>query len=318
MRAHLFGGVPRVELDAHAQVFAAHGIDVFALFASRDESYVDFTDSGASVTDAIEQQSAAREAMVATAFDDWWRRAAKQLSDTAGAGSLVGLRADLLDSFAESLAAIGLLDRHELRGLAARWWDHVSFDLETLATRGADGVVDGWLTTAAAAQEAGSSLIDQPVIAALAPEILAERERFAAEAAELDATIKASEATSDDEDDDTDDEREVDEVLTPAQLKTLKAERSRAKKALKALDANLLEGAAAAREQVASEQLAIDLLRAPLQTALMRRVASHRRHLIARYETWHDKYNVTLGELELERDGAAKKLADFLSDLGYV
>ena len=47
-----------------------------------------------------------------------------------------------------------------LRGLAARWWDDVTFDLETLATGGLMALLR-WLTTAAALQESGVSLGDQ-------------------------------------------------------------------------------------------------------------------------------------------------------------
>lgn len=316
VRAHLHGGVPRTELDTHAPAFAAHGIEVYDLFTARDDTYIDFVDLGAPIVDVIAERGATREAEVAKAFEEWWAAAAKQLIDIAGTGSLVGLRADLLDSFAESLDPVGLLDRSELRGLAARWWDDVTFDLETLATRGPSGVLDAWLTTAAAAQEAGASLIDQPVIAALVPDLLAERERLAAEVAEIDATIKASEATADEEENAGDDEANGD-ALTPPQLKTLKTERTRAKKALKKFDTNLLKGAAAARDQAVPQKLVLDLLRARLRDAVGRRVAAHRQVLVARYETWHKKYAVTLRALEAERDGAARKLNDFLVELGY-
>lgn len=38
---------------------------------------------------------------------------------------------------------------------------------------------------------------------------------------------------------------------------------------------------------------------------------------MARYQTWHDKYAVTLRELEAERDATANKLDAFLAELGY-
>lgn len=313
--AHLHGGVPRTELDAHASSFAAHGIDAHGLFRPRDDGYVDFTDLGGSVGDVLAERGSDREAAMATAFDDWWSHAAKQLLDLPSAGSLVGMRADLLDSFANSLEPVGLLDRHELRGLAARWWDEVTFDLEALVTRGAEGVVDGWLTTASAAQESGASLVDQSIVAALVPNLLAEREELAAGVAEVDAAIKSAEGASDD--DDIANGEADDEVLTPAELKTLKAQRTKAKKALKALDATLLEAASAARSQVDAEQLTCTLLRTRLQDGLSRRVAAHRRTLVDRYQTWHDKYAVTLRDLEAKRDAATSRINNFLAQLGY-
>jgi type I restriction enzyme M protein len=315
VRAHLHGGVPRAELDVHAPTFTAHGLDVYDLFAPRDEGYVDFTDLGGPVADVIAERCSAREAAITTAFDDWWSRAAKQLLDVVGTGSLVGMRADLLDSFADSLEPVGLLDRHELRGLAARWWDDVSFDLETLATRGADGVIDGWLTTARAAQEDGASLMDHPLVRALVPELLVEREELAAQVAEIDAAIKSAEAASGEEVD-GDDEAD-DEALAPAELKALKSQRTKAKKALKALDAKLLDDAIAARGQAHGETLACELLQRQLQGGLTRRVVALRHVLVQRYETWHDKYAVTMRDIEAERDAAARRLDTFLAELGY-
>jgi type I restriction enzyme M protein len=316
VRAHLHGGVPRAELDAHAASFAAHGIDVYGLFAPRDENYVDFVDLSGSVADLIAERGRDKEDAMATAFDDWWSHAAKQLLDVAGTGSLVGMRADLLDRFASSLEPVGLLDRHQLRGLAARWWDDVSFDVETLATRGADGVVDGWLTTAGAAQEDGASLVDQPIVSALVPRLLSEREELAAEVAEIDATIKAAEASGE-EDDNAGDETD-DELLTPAELKAFKSQRTKGKKALKALDANLLEAASRARGQADAESLVCDLLRARLQEGLARRTAAHRQALAERCQIWHRKYAITLRELEADRDAATHALDSFLSDLRHA
>ncbi len=315
VRAHLHGGVPRAEIDAHAPAVAAHGIDVYDLFAPRDQDYLDFVDLGAPVAEVIAERGSARETAMGTAFDDWWSHAAKQLLNVAGSGSLVGMRADFLDSFADSLEPIGMLDRHEVRGLAARWWDDVSFDLETLATRGADGVVDGWLTTAGAAQADGASLIDQPIISALVPELLAEREELAAQVAEIDATIKSMEASGEEGDDANDDAE--DELFTPAELKALKARRTTAKKALKALDAKLLEAATAIRFEVDGEALTCRLLRARLDDGLRRRVAAHRQVLVDRYHTWHGKYAVTMRDLEAKRTAASTALDRILMDLGY-
>ncbi|MGH4019179.1 MAG: N-6 DNA methylase, partial [Pseudonocardiaceae bacterium] len=46
VRAHLHGGVPRSEVAAKAEHFAAYGIDVSQLFAERDADYYDFPAEG--------------------------------------------------------------------------------------------------------------------------------------------------------------------------------------------------------------------------------------------------------------------------------
>jgi type I restriction enzyme M protein len=48
-----------------------------------------------------------------------------------------------------------------------------------------------------------------------------------------------------------------------------------------------------------------------------RYIAAHRAEVVAAFETWWDKYRVTLGELEASRDAARAKLESFLVELGY-
>ena len=45
---------------------------------------------------------------------------------------------------------------------------------------------------------------------------------------------------------------------------------------------------------------------------------SHRQEVVAAFETWWDKYRVTLTSIEDERDAAAEKLQEFLGGLGYA
>jgi type I restriction enzyme M protein len=169
-------------------------------------------------------------------------------------------------------------------------------------------------------QQDGSngSLGDQPVIAALAADLLHQREDAATEFAVLDAAIKAAE--SGDEDAESEEAEPEEESLTEAELKELKSRRTKAKKQLKDLDNRLLQSASWAREGLGPEQvqtLVLSLLRQRLAVALDRRVAAHGRELANWYMIWHDKYAVTLRELEAERDDASKRLDEHLTGLGY-
>ena len=49
-----------------------------------------------------------------------------------------------------------------------------------------------------------------------------------------------------------------------------------------------------------------------------RYVADHRQQVVAAFESWWDKYRVTLTSIEQERDAAAAKLRGFLVELGYA
>jgi type I restriction enzyme M protein len=59
-----------------------------------------------------------------------------------------------------------------------------------------------------------------------------------------------------------------------------------------------------------------------LHNALLRsvdgKIAAQRKAVVAAFETWWDKYRVTLTEIEGKRDAAAQTLQGFLRGLGYV
>ena len=63
--------------------------------------------------------------------------------------------------------------------------------------------------------------------------------------------------------------------------------------------------------------LVLGILRENLTNQLDRYIAAHRAEVVAAFETWWDKYRVTLGELEASRDAARTKLEGFLVELGY-
>jgi hypothetical protein len=66
------------------------------------------------------------------------------------------------------------------------------------------------------------------------------------------------------------------------------------------------------------EHLVLGIARQDLEIELDRYVTDHRRNVIAAIENWWDKYYVNLQELEVARNIAAKKLAEFEQDMGYV
>jgi type I restriction enzyme M protein len=79
-----------------------------------------------------------------------------------------------------------------------------------------------------------------------------------------------------------------------------------------------LEEATTKLEGGAAEDLVVGSLRENLDGILGRYEADNRRHVVAAFEGWWDKYRVTLTSIEQERDAAAKRLSNFLGKLGYV
>jgi type I restriction enzyme M protein len=329
VRAHLLGGVPKAEVAAQADLFAAHGFDPMHLLVEKDARYFDFRPelSGSGDIKARVEEDAGvkgKEKALADAFDAWWDKQRARIAALPQTGALMALRTDLLASFAEALVPLGLLDRFQVAGAVATWWGEVVFDLKALMAGGFEGVVEGWVTTVLTAleDEGGKGTpLDHKLVKRLLPEYLDEIAEVEGKVAELDGTIKAATATGDDDESGDEGGGDDGEALSEAEIKTLKKELSATKAKLKILHKGFSDRLEAAQAEVNAEQaeaLVLDILKADLRRELDRRVVAHRQDVVAAVEGWWSKYRVTMREIESERDAAKARLDGFLTELGYV
>ena len=79
-----------------------------------------------------------------------------------------------------------------------------------------------------------------------------------------------------------------------------------------------MEEARARLTEAACEGLVLNLLRENLAAYLDSYIAAHRQEVISALENFWDKYRVTLGDIERERDAAMDELARFTATLGYM
>jgi type I restriction enzyme M protein len=188
---------------------------------------------------------------------------------------LADLRADLINSFRDRLLTVGLLDRYALAGAVAGWWQDARNELKALAENGFRGVVEGWVDTVetllnpepnpwtGGARKRSAAERRQAyghkVVARIAGEFLKELADADAEKARLDAKVKAADeaeaaraaaaaGVSEDgelSDGSPDDSAEggpaldpaiAEALLSDADLKKAKRERTAASKAVKALE----------------------------------------------------------------------------------
>ncbi|WP_405890157.1 type I restriction-modification system subunit M [Streptomyces sp. NBC_00133] len=278
VRAHLVGGVPVAEIEAKKPLLDAYAVDALKLFAVRedDPEYVDFLPEDERPDAArLTELAGAREAVLWAAFEEWWRSETEQIATLAPAeggedrtdgerkAQLARLRADLITSFRARLLEVGLLDRYALAGAVAGWWHEAKYDLMALSVNGFAGVIDGWVETvktmlapepnpstggsrkrsAAERREA----YGHKVVAAIAPEFLAELAAADRVKADLDAKVKAAldaeaalavakaAAEAGDEDAEVDPEL-AKAVLAPKDLAKLKKERTAAGKVVTELE----------------------------------------------------------------------------------
>lgn len=188
---------------------------------------------------------------------------------------LARLRADLIHSFRDLLLGVGLLDRFALAGAVAGWWQDARNELKALAGNGFKGVVEGWVDTVetllepepnpwtgGARKRSGAErrqAYAHKVVARIAPDFLRELAEADERKAKLDAKVKAAEeaeaaraaaAAGVLEDGESAEDTESSEpsggsaldpaiaeaLLSEADLKKAKRERTAAGKAVKALE----------------------------------------------------------------------------------
>ena len=296
------------------------------MLVERDERYYDFSpalNGNGDLKEVIEGDAGVleREEALRVAIESWWSSSKGSISALPDTKALMELRADLMGSFEDELVPVGLLDRFQVAGAVATWWGGAVFDLKTLMTRGFDGVVEGWVTTIVTAVEDGSSKdqpLDHKLVRRLLPEFLEEIGEVEGQVAELDGTIKAATSTGDDEEEENEEEEGG---LSEAEIKALKRKLSSAKKSSKSLQGDFVKRLQASQEQLDTEQaqeLVLDILQGDLEGELERRVAAHRQSVVSVVDRWWSKYQVTLRDIEGERDEAKERLDGFLEELGYA
>jgi type I restriction enzyme M protein len=327
VRAHLRGGVPKAEVEAAGELLAAQGLDPRALFVERDERYYDFGEAiggRGDVRRVVEADGGvrAREAGLREAFDGWWAAHAPRIAALPEEGAVMALRQELLGSFAEALRPVGLLGRFEVDGVIASWWYGAQYDLKTLAARGFDELLDGWVETVRSALEEGAvkgfDPLEHPLVRRLLPEYLAEIQEAEARVAELDGRIAAATESAGEDEEEVED---AEDRPSEEEIRALKREIAAAKKQLKALQGQLVKRLIAARKSLGGEEgrsMALDVLRGALAEELERYVAARRARVVAVVEGWWEKYSTPLAVIRQERDEAAGRLERMMEELAYV
>jgi type I restriction enzyme M protein len=330
VRAHLLGGVPKVEVQASGQLFSAHGLDPQALLVERDANYFEFGPELATRQDikpAIETNPGlvACEQAVRDAFDGWWREHSPRITAVAGANSLVGLRNDLLHSFSAALEPVGVLGRFQVRGIVAGFWDDAKYEFMTLIARGPKGVVDAWcasILTALDDEQNKNNPLDHKLVKFLMGGFVEALAELEARKAELDGQIKA--AAPDKEAGEQGDEAEVSDeepAVDEAQIKEWKKQLAALKKEVKAQEqgfAQRLSAAVDALDEAGAAALLLAILSNDMQVILERSISAQRQQVVAAFENWWDKYRVTLADVEQQRDAAAGELQALVRSLGYA
>ena len=325
VRAHLLGGVPRAEVLEQRALFDAHGFDPAVVFVERDAEYYDFDltlSERSQIKTRVESASGvqAQEQRLRAACEAWWSRAAQRLVAVPGTPNLMTVRTELLDSFVAALRPVGLLNRYQVAGVIASWWNEVQYELKTLAARGFEGLVDSWVASIRTMLEDDQvrsnggrfDPLEHRLTRRLLPAHLQELEDAQDHVLGLKAQLDAAQSETEEE--------QTTEEPSPEQLKAMKKELAETKRALRALETKLAVRLAAARAALSTEQahtLVLDLEREALLAQLERYAGAHRRQAVAVLEEIWDKYRVSLLETEEQEAICARQVTLLLRHLGY-
>lgn len=340
VRAHLQGGIPKAEVLDQAKLFSAHGLNPLDLLVERPNDptglYFNFTPALASrqaIKPALESNAGliAKENAIRSAFEQWWGEHSQSIVELEGSDNAVATQENLLNSFAAALDPIGLLDVFQVRGISAGFWHDNLNEFKTIMARGPLGLIHSWCTAIIGALDDKASKenpLEHKLVKFLMSDFVEAITELEAKKAELDSQIKSAEpkaakdgegeeGESTDTADDTDEETMVDED----QLKAWKKELSTVRKQLKTKHDSFkqhLNKAVGGLTPEAAAELLLTILHNDMRAIIERYMAAQRKQLVAAFENWWDKYQVTLTEIESKRDAAARALQEFLKGLGYV
>lgn len=352
VRAHLHGGIPKSEVDALDRFWTNYPELRKRCFRPRHgtSAYLDFT---AEVTDRRalagivngDKSVASAHATFLKSLESWWERhlpGIEALAPTNGKkGNVYALRRNLLTSIDQAFANNTLLDGHQVRGAFARYVDELKADLKSIAA-------SGW----------GPELIpDSDILESQFPEVLADVEAKRTRLAELSALFAAADEEDYEDTDGTgvlpgDQVKELKAKLKQikgemklakrdpglgdwrmleeetaaidtklARHKALEDEARQLKAELRAAEKKQEELVAAAREKIdrsKARKVIVERLRRLLVETYEAYLRADLRACLAALENLYAKYAITAEDIETRRDAAAKKLKDFLGELGYA
>ena len=236
VRAHLHGGVPKVEIESLAHFWTNYPQLKEDAFIDRDEDYLDFAPVLADKRDiadfvANHQSVTTRHEQFMQTLEEWWQTSlpiVEALSpdaenQEARPRNVYVMRSSLLSSIEQALAEQDLLTPFQVRGAFANYVERLKADFKSIAA-------SGW----------GPELIpDEDILQSQFPEVLDELEQTQTRLTELQALFAAA-SEEDFEDSDDTGVLPADEVKSKKdELKQHIAEWKAQLKLIKSLAANL-------------------------------------------------------------------------------
>lgn len=141
VRAHLLGGVPKIEIEDKQEICDKFGFDSALFFEEKSERYADFLPEFSDkqnikpVIDRDENTQAVFARMHGE-MADWWKLAQADFARLENNNIYAEIRRELLDSVKEKFASVEVLDQFQTAGVFVNWWQTIKYDLKTIIASG--------------------------------------------------------------------------------------------------------------------------------------------------------------------------------------
>jgi len=331
IHAHLFGGVPKEEIDQVIKEFGTRGFDGTYIFSSLENKYPNFSlMERKEIRTKIENEPKIInvEKKHIDSLKNWWNQEKDKISRIKTKKDIHKLRNDFESSLNNSLISLKLLDEFKIKGIIARWWDVIYYDLKTIASVGYVGLLEGKKNTIhyelEESKEGKNSNKFDPsknkLITKLLPTYLTSLQQAEIKKTELEDSLEP-----DYEGDEKLKSKEKIALLLDQgtynneEIKKIQNELKAIRKKIKTLKKNLLEKLDETLDNLSkdeSKQISLELFYDEIYSQCFDYLENHREHLIFKITRLWDKYKLTTKELITIRDSAEKKMVQNLKNLG--
>lgn len=211
VKAHLFGGIPKKEVNSREDLFTAHGLDMSLLFNEKDKDYYLFKneiEDKEQITVIIEKSDGvvSKEKDMLCKLEKWWDKSKERLINLPVTKDVFAIRQEFIETFAKELSEVEMLNMHKIEGVFVSFWHTVAADLKSISA-------SGW----------NAELIpDEEILQAQFPEVLEKLRDNKKRLQELEAMFTANEESDDEEgeNEDSDQGEEMESDVLPKEVVT--------------------------------------------------------------------------------------------------
>lgn len=141
VKAHLLGGVPKVEIESYSDIFRKFNFDTKNIFVPKSESYDNFRtkiEEKSEIKNLIESDQAVMQTFrrMNSEIVEWWQLAREDFSKLERQNIMAQVRTELMASIKERIIPIGVFDEFQTAGIFVNWWKVINPDLKTISANG--------------------------------------------------------------------------------------------------------------------------------------------------------------------------------------